>query len=88
MSDVKAQQNARVQSRYDELMTEGRHGHYETMFRVVREEATSAVLAERAKLAGPVDALQQIVAYASRDGDLIAQHLGAIARAALEKVAA
>ena len=29
----------RVQRRYDELMREGRHGHYETLFRVVREEA-------------------------------------------------
>lgn len=30
--------NARVSARYDELMLEGRHGHYETMFRVVSEE--------------------------------------------------
>lgn len=30
--------NSRVQARYDELMREGKHGHYETMFRVVREE--------------------------------------------------
>ena len=30
--------NARVKARYDELMREGKHGHYETMFRVVREE--------------------------------------------------
>lgn len=29
--------NAFVQQRYDELMREGKHGHYETMFRVVRE---------------------------------------------------
>lgn len=34
----KAERNARVQARYDELMAEGKHGHYETMFRVVREE--------------------------------------------------
>jgi hypothetical protein len=30
--------NKRVQARYDELMHEGKHGHYETMFRVVHEE--------------------------------------------------
>jgi len=34
----KNERNARVQARYDELMSEGRHGHYETMFRIVREE--------------------------------------------------
>jgi hypothetical protein len=34
----KVERNARVQARYDELMAEGKHGHYETMFRVVREE--------------------------------------------------
>ena len=27
-----------MQARYDDLMLEGRHGHYETMFRVWREE--------------------------------------------------
>lgn len=32
------ERNTRVQARYDELMSEGRHGHYETMFRVVHEE--------------------------------------------------
>ena len=37
--------NARVQARYDELMREGKHGHYETMFRVVREEVERAVSA-------------------------------------------
>lgn len=30
--------NQRIQCRYDELMAEGKHGHYETMFRVFREE--------------------------------------------------
>lgn len=30
--------NARVQARYDELMHGGKHGHYETLFRIVREE--------------------------------------------------
>lgn len=33
--------NIRVQNRYDELMGIGRHGHYETMFQVVREETES-----------------------------------------------
>jgi hypothetical protein len=34
----KNQRNARVQARYDELMAAGRNGHYETLFRIVREE--------------------------------------------------
>lgn len=36
--EQKTERNKRVQSRYDELMREGKHGHYETLFRVVREE--------------------------------------------------
>lgn len=38
----KTARNIRVQARYDQLMTEGKHGHYETMFRVVREEVEAA----------------------------------------------
>ncbi len=38
----KIQINRRVQARYDELMREGKHGHYETMFRVVHEERAAA----------------------------------------------
>lgn len=34
----KTERNMRVQDRYDALMRAGKHGHYETMFRVVREE--------------------------------------------------
>ena len=30
--------NIRIQNRYDELRSSGKHGHYETMFQVVREE--------------------------------------------------
>lgn len=41
-ADEKAARNRRVQARYDELMREGKHGHYETMFRVVREEVEFA----------------------------------------------
>ena len=40
---IKAARNARVQARYDELMHEGKHGHYETMSRVVREEVERTV---------------------------------------------
>lgn len=43
----KNQRNARVQARYNALMQEGKHGHYETMFKVVREE----VEAERERCA-------------------------------------
>jgi hypothetical protein len=41
--DQKSARNARVQARYDQLMREGKHGHYETMFRVVREEVERAL---------------------------------------------
>lgn len=36
--EAKNLRNARISARYDELMRAGAHGHYETMFRVVREE--------------------------------------------------
>jgi hypothetical protein len=36
--EQKNARNARVSARYDALMAEGKHGHYETLFRVVREE--------------------------------------------------
>lgn len=32
------ERNVRVQARYDELMREGKHGHYETLLKVVNEE--------------------------------------------------
>ena len=35
---AKSARNVRVRDRYDALMSAGKHGHYETMFRVVREE--------------------------------------------------
>ena len=47
----KNERNARVQKLYDELMAEGRHGHYETMYRVVQEEVERAL--EAALAHGP-----------------------------------
>lgn len=46
-TEQKTERNCRAQARYDELMRDGKHGHYETMFRVVREE----VEAERERCA-------------------------------------
>lgn len=48
MNDLAAQReknerNARVQARYDALMAGGKHGHYETMFKIVREEVEAAL---------------------------------------------
>ena len=40
----KTERNKRVQARYDELMAIGKRGHYETMFRVVREEVERALM--------------------------------------------
>jgi hypothetical protein len=53
----KRERNARIQTRYDELMDEGKHGHYETMFRVVREELAE-LKAENTRLQ---EALEKIV---------------------------
>jgi len=36
--EEKTERNKRVQLRYDGLMAQGKHGHYETMFQVVNEE--------------------------------------------------
>lgn len=53
MSD-KTAINAAVQARYDELMAEGKHGHYETLFRIVHEQRAAGAeamrLAARAKV--------------------------------------
>lgn len=52
MTDTdKTMRNKRVQARYDELMREGKHGHYETMFRVVCEEVEAAIRACAAECA-------------------------------------
>ena len=56
--EQKTARNARVQKRYDELMREGKHGHYETMFRVVREEVEAALAAEPANLTNLTTALE------------------------------
>jgi len=45
VADAAARRNARVQARYDELSREGKHGHYETMCQVVREEVERALKA-------------------------------------------
>lgn len=53
-SRSKTERNAWVELRYDALMAEGKHGHYETLFRIVREAIEAAVEVEReacAKLA-------------------------------------
>jgi hypothetical protein len=40
--ETKCERNSRVSARWDALMREGKHGHYETLFRVVREECERA----------------------------------------------
>lgn len=44
---LKTLRNIRVQARYDQLIAEGKHGHYESMFRVVREEVERALVITR-----------------------------------------
>jgi len=53
--DDKDAVNARVSLRYDVLRAQGKHGHYESMFRVVHEEC-AALLAERDRLQAVIDA--------------------------------
>lgn len=36
------ERNKRVQTRWDELRAQGKHGYYETLFRVVMEEVVRA----------------------------------------------
>ena len=50
------ERNSRVQARWDELMAEGKHGHYETLFRIVREEIERERL-EKSPARGLVHAL-------------------------------
>lgn len=56
------ERNKRVQTRYDELMHEGKHGHYETIFRVVREECQQAVEVRERELLRKLEALQMRLA--------------------------
>jgi hypothetical protein len=39
----KTRRNFRVSTRLDELYREGKHGHYENIYRVVREEVEAAI---------------------------------------------
>lgn len=56
-----SERNFRVQARYDELMREGKRGHYETMFRVVREEVERA-LSEQSGAGKPPDVNSEMLA--------------------------
>lgn len=49
-ADPTVSDNARVAARYDELMREGKHGHYETLFLVCREERERVALDLLAKV--------------------------------------
>lgn len=44
---MKESRNARVQSRWDELMRIGKHGHYETLFQIVNEEIKAAISVDK-----------------------------------------
>jgi hypothetical protein len=60
--------NIRVQDRYDELMRIGKHGHYETMFQVVREETESLRQQLAAALAATADPKGAILCHAEPVG--------------------
>ena len=75
--------NIRVQNRYDELMTIGRHGHYETMFRIVREEVELAEAIRDAEIAELVDALEQLLDDMGDTGHCVCEAAKQYAKAAL-----
>lgn len=53
--DDNTERNAKVQARYDAMMADGKHGHYETMFKLVHEQ----VDAERERCAALVQAARE-----------------------------
>lgn len=61
MTEAALDRNRRVQDRYDELTHIGKHGHYETLFQVVREEVERAALTP---VAVPTDAVVERFAEA------------------------
>lgn len=68
MTDI--ERNRRVQARYDELDHAGKHGHYETLFRIVREEVDRALIA-RPVLPERVTATWRDIATLPLDGTLV-----------------
>ncbi len=77
--------NSRVQARYDELRAAGKHGHYETMFRVVHEQRADAVAAlasEAKRLAEALDDIEKDAEYGSVR-DALFEQIMRKARAAL-----
>lgn len=49
--------NKAVQLRYDELMREGKHGHYETLFKVVHEQVQACEAEQSKRIAELVEAV-------------------------------
>jgi hypothetical protein len=84
MSD-KNQINKRIQARYDFLMEQGKHGHYETMFRCVHEELATreaqVQAEEQEKVRGLVESLSMIKNWG--DSPIADKHMIACASSAL-----
>ena len=60
------ERNAFVERRYDELRMEGKHGHYECLFRVVHEIVDAELARVREELlAARAQAAQVVLAYES-----------------------
>lgn len=62
----KRQRNARVQARYDALMSSAKHGHYETMFKIVREE----IEAERERCAKVAEEFYPSIIRCEKSGNV------------------
>lgn len=78
--EEKTRRNFRVKARYDELMREGKHGHYETMFRVVREE----VERRNARLLQKLTEIHEISQEHLLPSWQVIQNIEATARSAIE----
>lgn len=53
--------NCAVQARYDTLMAEGKHGHYETLFRIVHEQRAAALDGREAGWNEAIEAAAKLV---------------------------
>ena len=80
----KNERNARVQTRYDVLMSEGRRGHYETLFKIVREE----VEAERERCAKVLEGAAGVLICGRRRTNQVDRHTADVLMNNAEKIRA
>lgn len=62
----KSERNGRVAARWDELSAAGRHGHYETLFQIVREEVKPLEQANEELIRGMTEMAERFTAAMDR----------------------